>query len=1341
MSRRALVSQTRMPEVDRDRGSGRVDQLIRFLLDAGWSVTFLAEEAQPDQRHARRLRRLGVSTHAGYDQAAEIIEAGDFDLALLAFWRQSETLLPLLRRHSPRTRIIIESIDLHFLREARRSFGLLGRLDDRYGTELVRELNTYRQADAVLAVSAKETALLGDFIGEDRVHEVTLSEAAEPCHRPFAERSGMLFVGNFRHLPNGEAVEFLCRDVVPRIAPELLAAHPLTVVGSALDARIRSHAAGLPGVRMVGWVPSVVPYVEQARVSVVPLLHGAGIKGKVVEALQRGTPVVTTPIGAEGLGLTDGHDAFVATDAAGLADAITRLLVDEALWNAMRERAWHTIGARSDAEDARAQFLAVVDHVLDPATMLTGLDAAFGRGRERMDAYVATVCAATAAAAAVSAPGEIMAVVSRGDDALLDVPGRTAWHFPRDERGEWAGHHPADSDEAVAWLEQVLAGGARYLVLPAGQFWWLEHYDGFAGHLARHAVQVHADADVIVFDLVPGAFHGVASDVVADRMRSAEPAPERVLVLGTYSAAASGPPASLVDALETRSRHTVVQRWRPRAAGIVAGVARAAAVQDEAAFDWVVEIDSSARLPQGFLDRLLAVQAAVGAERAQPAHRNGPAAAAPVSEQLRGCVARVLPARLELPVFSRRAGAARDGTVLLVDAVPIGLDPGCCGPDPQAPLPGSRPGATAEAGAAEAAVLDVIVAGPAGPVAAVQRSARAVGGGRPRLSVVIATYRRPDLLDGCLGSFAAQQAAPGSFEVVVVDDGTPEDANGPILARHAEQLPLTWVRIDHGGRSTAKNLAIELARGDVVLLFDDDDRAAPDLIERHLAAHEAESDEALAVLGHTDWAPELAVTPLMHFLTDVDKLLFAYGNLTDGQLLDWRGFWEGRLSVKRSLLLRRGLHDQRLAYSIDVELAWRLAPAGLAVRYVAAARSVMARSVDLEQFCARIEAKGRAAARFAQLHDTPEIRAYTRIDRADAEWAESARALPVWKARLAELESSGDRQADAALHQLYRRVFAAHYAKGVVEGLGGTAVRIGPGGGVAAEAGGVPQGLSGAAAPTGPVAPTVQTAARRAEPLSTPEPMAITDPPRLIQRAEPADRPDDPELTVTIPVWSRNEELADMAVETVERLRAVARLRTEIVVVDNGSPHQRALRADVYGYPDNRGVSVAWNAGVLLARAGVVAVLNSDCRVEPGWDEALVEAACDGRRIAFPYTDHGDGLGFRRPDQAGTAGWCFVLRRSLFDEIGPFDERFSPAFCEDTDYWHRAWELGVELSPVPAARVSHARRTTGRTDPHVDLLLQAHRFKYGWKHGVDPLAAPPYYSRPVADYIGAASRR
>jgi hypothetical protein len=86
-----------------------------------------------------------------------------------------------------------------------------------------------------------------------------------------------------------------------------------------------------------------------------------------------------------------------------------------------------------------------------------------------------------------------VAVVSKGDASLISDVSRSACHFPADEGGAWAGYHPADSDEAVALLEQARAGGVDHLALPETGEWWLDHYDGLAEHLAsRCRLVVHA---------------------------------------------------------------------------------------------------------------------------------------------------------------------------------------------------------------------------------------------------------------------------------------------------------------------------------------------------------------------------------------------------------------------------------------------------------------------------------------------------------------------------------------------------------------------------------------------------------------------------------------------------------------------------------------------------------------------------------------------------------------------------------------------------------------------------------------------------------------------------------
>jgi hypothetical protein len=83
-------------------------------------------------------------------------------------------------------------------------------------------------------------------------------------------------------------------------------------------------------------------------------------------------------------------------------------------------------------------------------------------------------------------PGSSLLVVSKGDTSLLELPGRTALHFPQDGSGGYAGHHPRDGATATAELEQRRRAGAEYLVLPATARWWLRYYEDFAQHLTSH---------------------------------------------------------------------------------------------------------------------------------------------------------------------------------------------------------------------------------------------------------------------------------------------------------------------------------------------------------------------------------------------------------------------------------------------------------------------------------------------------------------------------------------------------------------------------------------------------------------------------------------------------------------------------------------------------------------------------------------------------------------------------------------------------------------------------------------------------------------------------------------
>ncbi len=128
-----------------------------------------------------------------------------------------------------------------------------------------------------------------------------------------------------------------------------------------------------------------------------------------------------------------------------------------------------------------------------------------GNGHLGNTEYADLVGRIRATVAASVPPGSSLLVVSKGDAALLDVPGANALHFPQDGSGGYAGHHPLNSATATAELEEMRRRGAEYLVIPATARWWLDFYDQFALHLATHGEVVADVADVcLIYGLGSG---------------------------------------------------------------------------------------------------------------------------------------------------------------------------------------------------------------------------------------------------------------------------------------------------------------------------------------------------------------------------------------------------------------------------------------------------------------------------------------------------------------------------------------------------------------------------------------------------------------------------------------------------------------------------------------------------------------------------------------------------------------------------------------------------------------------------------------------------------------------
>jgi GT2 family glycosyltransferase/glycosyltransferase involved in cell wall biosynthesis len=360
---RVLIVDACTPEPDKDSGSVRMVNLMRLLVADGWKVSFLPENRQYLPRYTRELQQLGVE--ALYlpwiaDVPGWFAEHGPhLDAVILSRHYVASAFLPLVEAYAPQARRIFDTVDLHYLREERAA------AVDGGDAELARlaadtkraELALMRACDLTLVVSPVEQALLAAEVPEARVEVLSNVHEVAGRGRGFAERRDLWFVGGFQHPPNVDAVRWFVAEVWPRIHAELPDAR-FHVVGSKMPESMRALAGN--GVEVHGHVEDLDPFLDGCRLSVAPLRYGAGVKGKVNQAMAHGQPVVATPMAVEGMHLVDGEEVLVADAPAAFAGAVVRLYRDEALWERLSQAGLANVARHFSFDAARAALARVL---------------------------------------------------------------------------------------------------------------------------------------------------------------------------------------------------------------------------------------------------------------------------------------------------------------------------------------------------------------------------------------------------------------------------------------------------------------------------------------------------------------------------------------------------------------------------------------------------------------------------------------------------------------------------------------------------------------------------------------------------------------------------------------------------------------------------------------------------------------------------------------------------------------------------------------------------------------------------------------------------------------------
>ncbi|MEN8163555.1 MAG: glycosyltransferase family 2 protein [Acidobacteriota bacterium] len=231
--------------------------------------------------------------------------------------------------------------------------------------------------------------------------------------------------------------------------------------------------------------------------------------------------------------------------------------------------------------------------------------------------------------------------------------------------------------------------------------------------------------------------------------------------------------------------------------------------------------------------------------------------------------------------------------------------------------------------------------------------------------MLIPTFGRAEALAVALHAWEQQQPGDLPFEVIVVDDGSPDDTRGLLASFRSLRFGLRRLAQENAGPAAARNRGLQAAQGEIVVFTGDDIEPAPDLLEQHLKGHLQAGNPDIAILGLTRWPETAQVTATMRHVDGVGAQQFSYHWLEDGSDYDFRHFYTSNISVHRTLLDREptGFSESFPSAAFeDAEYAHRLSQWGLKIRYRASAQAFHHHPYDPRSFFERQRRCGRMGA-------------------------------------------------------------------------------------------------------------------------------------------------------------------------------------------------------------------------------------------------------------------------------------------------------------------------------------------------------------------------------------------
>jgi glycosyltransferase involved in cell wall biosynthesis len=356
------------PEPESSAAGSRMIQLISLFQSEDWKVTFASAAAESE--YMEDLEDLGIEKvpiEVNSSEFDDFIKNLQPDVVVFDRFVTEEQFGWRVAEYCPDAVRILDTEDLHCLRRARKKVFKEGRdfsKKDLLTTEdAKREIASIYRSDLSLIISEAEMQLLHDLfdIDQNLLQYVPflldkIGESTIEKWPSFESRNHFVTIGNFQHEPNMNGVEYLKNEIWPRIR-EVLPQTELHIYGSYINSKAEQMHDPDNGFYIEGRAEEAKEVVRTAKVCLAPLRFGAGLKGKLVEAMQCGTPSVTTDIGVEGINGDLPWSGKIANDPKNFATAAVELYQDEMAWKKAQENGVHIINSRFSKQKFGRQFI------------------------------------------------------------------------------------------------------------------------------------------------------------------------------------------------------------------------------------------------------------------------------------------------------------------------------------------------------------------------------------------------------------------------------------------------------------------------------------------------------------------------------------------------------------------------------------------------------------------------------------------------------------------------------------------------------------------------------------------------------------------------------------------------------------------------------------------------------------------------------------------------------------------------------------------------------------------------------------------------------------------------